>query len=68
MLKENGKVIFEIKDNGIGLDELQASSISGLGIKGMKERAYQMGTNLILENNPAGGTLLRIEVPDDGND
>lgn len=68
LLKENGKVIFEIRDNGIGLDELQASSRSGLGIKGMKERANQMGANLILEKNPAGGTLLRIEVPDDGND
>ena len=66
--KESGSIIFEIHDNGIGLDTLDAGNGAGLGIKGMKERAAQIGANLILQNAPASGTLLRVEVPDDGND
>jgi len=66
--KKMGSIIFEIQDNGIGLDALKASNSAGLGIKGMKERADQIGANLTLENAPESGTLLRVEVPDGGND
>lgn len=66
--KMDGNILFEIQDNGVGLDALQAGSHSGLGIKGMKERADQIGAKLTLQNIPERGTLLKIEVPDDGND
>lgn len=66
--KMDGSILFEIQDNGVGLDALQAGSHSGLGIKGMKERADQIGAKLTLQNIPERGTLLKIEVPDDGND
>lgn len=66
--KEGGKVIFEIWDNGIGFDHSSYNFNAGLGIKGMQERADRIGANLSLEANPEGGTRLRVEVPDDGND
>jgi len=66
--KMDGSILFEIQDNGVGLDALQAGANSGLGIKGMKERADQIGARLTLQNIPERGTLLKIEVPDDGND
>jgi len=65
--KTNGNTIFEIQDNGIGLDALEASKSAGLGIKGMKERADQIGASLTLHNAPESGTLLKVEVPDVGN-
>jgi len=68
LLRKDGSILFEIQDNGVGLDALQAGSNSGLGIKGMKERADQIGAKLTLQNIPEGGTLLRVEVSDDGND
>jgi signal transduction histidine kinase len=65
--KHAGKVVFEIYDNGIGLDKLSGELKAGLGIKGMEERAAQMGANLTLETAPQGGTILKVEVPDDRN-
>jgi len=67
LLRKDGSIIFEIQDNGVGLDALTAGSSSGLGIKGMKERANQIGAKLTLQNVPEGGTLLKVEVPDGGN-
>jgi signal transduction histidine kinase len=64
--KEIGKIFFEITDNGIGFKENIELSNSGLGIRGMRERATQMGGNLSFENIPEGGTLLIVEVPDVG--
>ena len=66
--KKVGGVIFEVQDNGIGLGALDAGNSAGLGIKGMKERAAQIGADLVLHNTPDGGALLRVEVPDAGND
>lgn len=63
LMKEPGKVTLEIWDNGNGLDQSAGNFNAGLGIKGMKERADQMGANLILEKIPEGGTRLRVEVP-----
>ncbi len=68
LLRKDGSILFEIQDNGVGLDALLAGSNSGLGIKGMKERADQIGAKLTLQNVPKGGTLLKVEVPDGGND
>lgn len=68
LAKEDGIVTLEISDNGIGLDDSEENFNSGLGIKGMKERANQIGASLYLERRPEGGTRLRVEVPNDGND
>lgn len=65
--KKNGTIIFEIHDNGVGLDALEANNSAGLGVKGMKERADKIGANLTLHNASEGGTLLKVEVPDVGN-
>jgi signal transduction histidine kinase len=66
--RDDEKVILEICDNGIGLDDSAENFNSGLGIKGMQERANQIGASLDLERVPEGGTRLRVEVPNDGND
>jgi len=68
LTKEEEKVILEICDNGIGLDNSAENINSGLGIKGMQERANQIGASLKLEGVPEGGTLLRVEVPNGRND
>ena len=59
-------VVLEIEDNGIGLANIEAASGGGMGIKGMRERASQIGANLTLETRTGGGTLLRVEVPNNG--
>jgi len=66
--KEGERVILEIRDNGNGLDVSSEKFNSGLGIKGMQERASKIGASLDLKRMQEGGTLLRVEVPNDGND
>ncbi|NIV13350.1 MAG: hypothetical protein GWN62_19320 [Aliifodinibius sp.] len=62
--KRSEKVVLEINDNGAGLKE---NENLGLGIKGMRERANQIGAELIIEPNQDGGTRVRVEVSDVGS-
>jgi signal transduction histidine kinase len=66
--ESNGRVRLEIDDNGIGLIKDKTESGGGMGIKGMQERANQIGANLTLETKAEGGMLLWVEVPYDGSD
>jgi signal transduction histidine kinase len=64
--ENNALVLLEIEDNGIGLANNGAAGGGGMGIKGMQERANQIGASLTLEAKTEGGTLLRVEAPNDG--
>lgn len=50
----------EIADDGVGLPEaLQA----GVGLVSMRERAQELGGECIIEDNPGGGTQVRVMLP-----
>jgi PAS domain S-box-containing protein len=53
-----------IYDNGIGIDK---DTITTLGILGMKERAYQRGGSIKIENLETGGVQVTICLPIDGD-
>lgn len=57
----NDRVVFEIEDNGIGI--VDNGPGGGMGIKGMRERAKQIGASLALSALDEGGTLLQVEAP-----
>jgi signal transduction histidine kinase len=59
--KEADKIILEIQDNGVGFDITSAKSQSGMGLKGMQERAEQFGGNLQIQSGTSG-TTIRVEV------
>lgn len=59
--KESNKIILEIQDNGVGFDITSAKSQSGMGLKGMQERAEQFGGNLQIKSGTSG-TTIRVEV------
>jgi signal transduction histidine kinase len=56
--QENG-IVLEIEDNGIGLGASQA----GFGLRGMRERARQLGGELVLSPRPGGGTRITARIP-----
>lgn len=56
------RLVVEIADDGVGFDPLVPSG--GLGLVSMRERAERVGGRLTLESVPAGGTRVRIVVPD----
>jgi PAS domain S-box-containing protein len=61
-----GKVWAEVKDDGRGFDAAAYSegalSSSGVGMRGMRERARALGGDLEIESDPHSGTRVRFEM------
>jgi len=55
-------VALEIADDGIGFDPTTAREQGGLGLRGMEERAAQLGSQLTVQSRPGEGTRVRVEV------
>ena len=56
---EEDRVVLEVSDDGRGLN----GAGEGAGIRGMRERALLVGGNLTVRTGPAGGAVVRLEVP-----
>ena len=54
------KLYAEVSDDGRGFDPAQAST--GMGTKGMRERARALGGDLEVRSKPGEGTRVRFEV------
>jgi len=62
LLKENGKVMMKITDDGKGFDPAIECQEGCLGILTMKERAAMYDWNFSLNSSPGAGTCIRVEV------
>jgi len=60
--KKMDNIILEISDNGIGFDPDSVEQFGGLGLKGMQERAEQVGGNIQVKSGK-NGTQVTVEVP-----
>lgn len=63
------QVCLEIEDDGIGFETAAASSLntsvvhsSGMGLRGIQERADKINGDLLIQSAPGQGTMLRITV------
>ncbi|MDA8140886.1 MAG: histidine kinase [Desulfobacteraceae bacterium] len=67
----NGKIIFELADNGLGFDpEIQRQSntgLSGYGLQSMRERTEIVGGCFTVISGPHQGVHIKIELPLDPN-
>jgi PAS domain S-box-containing protein len=52
-----------ISDTGIGFDPKSTSSMQGLGLVSMQERAKLANGTLTIESKPMGGTTVHLRVP-----
>lgn len=59
--READRAILEVEDGGRGM--ALAGAGPGIGLAGMRERAQLIGGRLELLAGPAGGTLMRLELP-----
>ena len=59
---ENGLVLLEIADDGIGFDLELAREGGGFGLRGMEERVMHLGGKFVVESRPGEGTRIRVEV------
>lgn len=66
--EDSDQVVLEINDDGCGipqdlLSQFQATGAGmGVGLAGIRERAWELGGKLTLESD-TGGTLLRVAIP-----
>lgn len=57
-------VILDVQDNGVGLDEVAPSPLSGgYGLQIMRERVEACGGTLTLESDPGEGTVVVVTIP-----
>jgi signal transduction histidine kinase len=55
-------VALEIVDDGVGFDPVTLAPKGGLGLRGMGERAAQIGGRLHVRSAPGQGTTIRVEI------
>jgi signal transduction histidine kinase len=61
------RLALEVEDQGSGLPEPGNGGFSGLGLVAMRERADLLNATLKVENGVRGGTVVRLDVPVDGD-
>ncbi len=55
------KIIFILKDNGIGFD--QNTDTDGIGLLGMRERVVSVAGTIAIISGKGRGTTIRVELP-----
>ncbi len=61
--QEGGKTMMIVSDDGAGFDPAAAEVGPGMGLRGMAERAAELGGSLRVDSEPGRGTLVGVEVP-----
>lgn len=56
------RLLLEVEDDGPGMPETMPPG-TGMGLQIMRHRAQLLGGSLSLSDSPAGGTLMRCELP-----
>jgi len=60
--RQGGFAVFEISDNGKGLDAAQVFAQQSWGIAGMNERARHFGGDLTVTGTPGAGTTVALRL------
>lgn len=58
-----GEVLFEVEDDGRGIDPADLGKARSLGLKGMRERVTYLGGRLEVARGTPAGTRVRARVP-----
>jgi signal transduction histidine kinase len=57
------RITLIVADDGVGFDPASPGILGGMGLDGMKERASQVGAQLVIESTPGQGVRVVVEVP-----
>lgn len=63
LYEQENKLILEVIDNGIGIEESDKNNTFSLGITGMRERAIMINGTFLIQNQKKGGTKVKLLVP-----
>ena len=59
--REDDTIVLEVIDDGVGYDT--ATAVGGLGLRNMRERAFNAGARLDVTSTPGAGTRLQMRIP-----
>ncbi|MGB5849975.1 MAG: ATP-binding protein, partial [Ignavibacteriaceae bacterium] len=60
---DDNKLIMEIADNGVGIDEEQINSSKSLGLFGMRERVNILKGSVEIIGDHGKGTKVKVSIP-----
>jgi len=60
---DEGKVLLDVQDDGVGFDAAAAIYERSLGLFGMQERVYAFGGQVRFESRPLHGATVIVEIP-----
>jgi signal transduction histidine kinase/ligand-binding sensor domain-containing protein len=60
LVQDPRRVTLEIADDGLGFDPSEASRGGGMGLRGMRERAAEIGARLEVQSAVGSGTMVRV--------
>ncbi len=60
---EDGKIVLELHDNGVGITAEQMSKSNSFGLLGMRERLYHLDGTLSIHGEEQRGTTLTAIIP-----
>jgi len=63
LAEQNGNLILQVRDDGVGMSEQQLSGNRIFGIVGMRERAALLGGELKLSTVPGEGVAVEVHIP-----
>ena len=63
LYNEGDRTLLEILDNGTGIEPSRIRAPESLGLRGMMERAQNLGGQASVSRNPEGGTRVRVTLP-----
>jgi two-component system nitrate/nitrite sensor histidine kinase NarX len=61
--EEDGDVVLEVQDNGVGFSSAEVAGPSRHGLRGMRERADLIGADFQVMSRPEKGTTVRVSLP-----
>ena len=50
-------------DNGCGIEDMDLRKPGSFGLRGMRERADQLGGSLLIKRGPEGGSVFTVRLP-----
>lgn len=59
MTRENGRVLVEVSDDGVG----HADPAQGSGLRGLFDRVAALDGSLEVDSRPGKGTTIRATIP-----
>ena len=61
--ESEGNLLLEVRDNGRGIKRMELKDAGSLGILSMRERALNLGGEVVIEGVLGAGTTVRVKVP-----